>query len=145
MRRASTIRCVKKKQKTRYGIRNWRQYNQALVQRGSLTLWVDEAAVAGWQNQVKSGGRGASRTYSDSAIVCGLTLQCVYHLPLRATVGLLRSLFGLMQVEWPVPDSSTLCRRRQTLEVALLARPPQGRLHLLVDASGFKAGALWAG
>ena len=129
---------MKKKQKARYGIRNWGQYNQALVQRGSLTLWVDEAAVAGWQNQVKSGGRGASRTYSDSAIVCALTLQGVYHLPLRATVGLLRSLFELMQVELPVPDSSTLCRRRQSLEVSLLARLPTGRLHLLVDASGFK-------
>jgi IS5 family transposase len=47
-------------------------------------------------------------------------------------------LFELMQVELPVPDYSTLCRRRQTLEVALLARLPQGPLHLLVDASGFK-------
>ena len=63
---------------------NWREYNQALVQRGSLTLWVDEAALSGWQNQQKSGGRGASRTYSDSAIVCALTRQGVYHLPLRA-------------------------------------------------------------
>jgi IS5 family transposase len=129
---------VKKKQKTRYRIRNWRQYNAALVQRGSLTLWVDEAALAGWRNQEKSGRRGASRTYCDSAIVCGLTLQSVYHLPLRATVGMLRSLFELMQVELPVPDFSTLCRRRQTLEVSLLAQPPKGRLHLLVDASGFK-------
>ncbi len=50
-----------------------------------------------------------------------------------------------MQVELPVPDFSTLCRRRQTLEVALMARRPAGRLHLLVDASGFKAGAPWAG
>ena len=138
MRRASTIRCVKKKQKARYGIRNWRQYNQALVQRGSLTLWVDEAALVGWQHQETSGHRGASRNYGDSAVVCGLTLQAVYHLPLRATVGLLGSLFELMQVELPIPDYSTLCRRRQTLEVALLARLPQGPLHLLVDASGFK-------
>lgn len=129
---------MKKKQKARYRIRNWRQYNAALVQRGSLTLWVDAAALVGWQNQEKSGGRGASLTYSDSAIVCALTLQSVYHLPLRATVGLLRSLFRLMQVELPVPDYSTLCRRRQSLEVELLARRPQGRLHLLMDASGFK-------
>ncbi len=129
---------MKKKQKARYGIRNWRQYNQALVQRGSLTLWVDEAALTGWRNHEKSGGRGASLTYKDSAIVCALTLQGVYRLPLRATVGLLRSLFELMQVGLPVPDFSTLCRRRQTLEVALMARLPTGRLHLLVDASGFK-------
>jgi hypothetical protein len=48
---------------------NWRQYNAALVQRGSLTLWVDEAALSGWQNHEKSGRRGASLTYWDSAIV----------------------------------------------------------------------------
>jgi hypothetical protein len=28
-----------------YRIRNWKQYNDALVQRGSLTLWVDEATL----------------------------------------------------------------------------------------------------
>jgi len=81
--RAVIVWCMKKKQKARYGIRNWHQYNEALVQRGSWTLWVDEAALTGWRNHEKSGGRGASRTYCDSAILCALTLQSVYHLPLR--------------------------------------------------------------
>lgn len=27
---------------------NWKQYNQALVNRGSLIFWVDEAAVKAW-------------------------------------------------------------------------------------------------
>ena len=74
---------MKKKQKAQYRIRNWGQYNAALVQRGSLTLWVDDAALTGWRNLERSGGRGASRTYCDSAILCALTLQSVYHLPLR--------------------------------------------------------------
>ena len=28
-----------------YRIRNWREYNQALVKRGSLTIWVDRQAI----------------------------------------------------------------------------------------------------
>jgi len=129
---------VNEKQKQQYRIRNWPEYNAALKARGSLTFWVDEAAVGGWQSGEKSGRRGASRTYTQSAILCALTLQAVYHLPLRATVGLLGSLFGVMRLQLPVPDYSTLCRRRQTLSVELWASLPKGRLHLVVDATGFK-------
>jgi len=38
---------VKKKQKQRYRVRNWREYNAALVSRGSLTVWLDEAVLSG--------------------------------------------------------------------------------------------------
>jgi len=30
----------------RYRIRNWREYNRALINRGRLTVWFDEHAVA---------------------------------------------------------------------------------------------------
>ena len=32
----------------KYRIRNWPEYNKALIARGSLTLWVDEQAVSTW-------------------------------------------------------------------------------------------------
>ena len=31
--------------KQTYRIRNWKQYNESLVQRGSLTFWIDEEAI----------------------------------------------------------------------------------------------------
>src|SRR3978361_252901 len=34
--------------KARYRVRNWPAYKEGLQRRGDLTLWVDEAAVAGW-------------------------------------------------------------------------------------------------
>ncbi len=129
---------MQKQKKQQYRVRNWKEYNAALTARGSLTFWVDEAALQGWRHQHKSGRRGASQTYTDSAVLCALTLQAVYHLPLRATVGLLASLLELMQAGLPVPDFSTLSRRRQHLAVELLASLPTGHLHLVVDASGFK-------
>jgi len=58
-----------------------------LIQRGSFTLWLDEAMIERWYNTEKSGRRGASNTYSDWAIPCALTLKAVYRLPLRATQG----------------------------------------------------------
>ncbi|AIW15915.1 Transposase [Vibrio tubiashii] len=32
--------------KPRYKTTNWKQYNQALINRGSLTFWIDEEAFA---------------------------------------------------------------------------------------------------
>src|SRR5512144_1878207 len=75
-----------------YCIRNWPEYNAALIQRGSFTLWLDEAMLEQWYNTQKSGRRGASNRYSDLAIQCALTLKAMYRLVLGATQGFLGSL-----------------------------------------------------
>ncbi len=125
------------KTKTSYRIRNWPQYNAALVGRGSLTLWVDEEALKAWcYNGPKQ--RGAQYVYTDAAIKCGLSLRAVYHLALRATEGLTRSVFALLGVVLPVPSYSTLSRRAAQVEVALEALPRSGPMHMVVDSSGFK-------
>ena len=64
-----------KKTKRQYRVRNWREYNAALVERGSLTVWLDEAALSGWVHQGKGGRRGASRIYTDAAIEAVLLLK----------------------------------------------------------------------
>src|SRR4051794_38015021 len=87
-------------------IRNWKQYNDALVLRGSLTLWVDQETIQGWRYRGPA-QRGAQFLYSDLAIQCVLTLRAVYHLPLRATEGFARSIFELMGLGLPVPDYTT--------------------------------------
>lgn len=125
-------------QKTRYHVRNWHQYNRALVQRGSLTLWFEPGVVAAWLNDVRSGRRGASDFYSDLAIECALTLQAVYDLPLRATQGLLQALMELMGLALPVPCYSTFSRRRQDLAVRLPRRSTRRTLHVVVDSTGVK-------
>lgn len=124
-------------QKTQYRIRNWSAYNRALIQRGSLPLWVDEAALQTWRYDGPP-QRGAQYIYSDSAIRCVLTLRAVYGLALRATEGFARSLFALLEVAFPVPTYSTLSRRAATLAVELGAKRRRGPLHLVIDSSGFK-------
>ena len=122
----------------RYRLRNWRDYNTALVRRGSLTLWLDAAAVAGWVERGRTGRRGRPRRYSDAAIPTLLLLQTIYHLPLRATVGLMHSVVALLGCPLEVAHWSTLSRRRTTLAVQLPVRPAAGPLHWVVDATGLK-------
>ncbi|MCP4450137.1 MAG: hypothetical protein GY809_01640 [Planctomycetes bacterium] len=68
----------------RYRVRNWRTYNQALIARGGLTFWIDEAALTTWGNTQASHCPGAPRIYSDTAIQCAVVVKSVYRLSLRA-------------------------------------------------------------
>lgn len=95
----------------RYRVRNWPEYNRALVARGSLTFWFDEESIAVWRQTERREGSGRPQLYSDTTIQCALVLRCVFRLSLRATQGLLASLVELMALDLPVPDYSTVSRR----------------------------------
>ena len=79
--------------KTKYRVANWPAYNQALVRRGDVTVWLSSEAIAAWTPR-RSGRRGGQRRYSDLAIETALTLRLLYHLPLRQAEGFLHALFG---------------------------------------------------
>jgi hypothetical protein len=129
---------AKKRTKQTYRLRNWSQYNKALVQRGSLTLWVSEDVLSAWHNTARTGKRGKPANYTDTAILCMATLEEVYRLPLRATQGLTRSIIKLLGVELSVPCYTTLCRRRRALEIALPRCQKSDPLHIVVDSTGIK-------
>src|SRR4051812_46749318 len=122
--------------KSTYRIRNWNQYNDALVRRGSLTLWVDQQALQAWRYQGPN-QRGAQFQYSDLAIECLLTLRAVYHLTLRATEGFARSLSEVMGLDLEVPDHTTLSRRAAAVRITL-PKWAEGPLHLVLDSTGLK-------
>jgi hypothetical protein len=127
-----------KKRKRQYRIRNWKQYNAALITRGSLTFWVDDQVTGSWFETAGTGQPGRPCTYSDMAVQCMALLSCVYHLPLRSTQGLLHSILQLMGLNLPTPHYSTLCRRRQNLQVEMPLLPRDQALHLVVDSTGLK-------
>ena len=138
MRRRCYSQCVKKKKKQQYRIRNWKQYNSSLTQRGSLTIWFDEDALKSWLNHSRSGKPGRPRSYADACIKTMLVLKAVYHLPQRATQGFVCSLMRLMKLQLPVPHHTTLSRRSASLEVILPRQAKDKPLHILVDATGLK-------
>lgn len=121
---------------TTYKTKNWPDYNRALKQRGSLSIWFD--AEMAWEAK-PSGKRGRQQAYSDAAIQACLTIRVLFGLPLRQTTGFVESLLELVGLDWAVPDFSTLCRRQKTLHVAIPYRGSPGPLHLLIDSTGIKA------
>ena len=126
------------KNKQSYRIRNWKEYNQALVNRGSLTLWFEEEQIRQWYNTETNLKRGHPVHYSDVAIQCGLVIREVFSLPLRATEGFLCSLVSLLKLPLTVPDYTTFCRRQQTLDVTIPRRKAEADLHVVIDSTGLK-------
>jgi hypothetical protein len=62
---------------TRYKTTNWTQYNKALINRGSLTFWIDEEAIDQWHCNEHHGGRGRGYTYNELSIIrCGQWILC---------------------------------------------------------------------
>ena len=124
--------------KYRYRVKNWPEYDRALVNRGSLTVWFDADSLRKDWTPEPSGKRGKPMKYSWIAIQTALTLKGVFRLPYRATEGLLRSLMRLTGVDLPVPDHSYLSRRAVGLDVAIPRRARIAPMHVVVDSTGVK-------
>ena len=122
--------------KQRRRITNWAEYDAALRQRGSLTVWFTNEAIAAWHAEPLT-TPGGQPHYSALAITTALTLKAVFRLALRQTEGLIGSILRLLGLDLSVPDHTTLSRRAETLEVP---RPkPDSKaepVHLLVDSTG---------
>ena len=97
-------------------VTNWADYNVSLRQRGSLTLWFSEDAIAGWRAAPRT-TRGGQAWYSPLAILTALTLRTVFGLALGQTEGLIGSIIKLLGLTVAVPNYSTLSRRAKTLDV----------------------------
>src|SRR3954453_5892924 len=117
-------------------VTNWPAYDASLRQRGSLTVWFTDEAIAAWRAEPRT-TRGGQPWYSELAILTALTLRAVFRLALRQTEGLIGSLMRLLGLDLPIPDHTPLSRRAETLEVP---RPRSGPepVHLLVDSTGLK-------
>src|SRR5215210_7857654 len=96
-------------------VTNWPTYDASLRQRGSLTVWFTEEAIQAWAAEPRT-TRGGQPWYSPLAILTALTLRAVFRLTLRQTDGLIGSIMGLLGLDLPVPDHTTLSRRAATLE-----------------------------
>jgi hypothetical protein len=121
----------------RYRVRNWREYETGLKRRGDLTLWLDEAAMAGWQAPQRS-TPGGQAWYSDLAIELVLTLRLVFHLALRQAEGFAASVLRLLRQDLRVPDHTTLSRRGRRFAGRRPKAIPHGPMHLVVDSTGLK-------
>jgi hypothetical protein len=67
-------------------------------------------------------------------------MKVLFGMALRQTTGFVESLLRLADLDWTVPDFSTLSRRQKTLAVNIPYRGSKGPLHLLIDSTGIKVG-----
>lgn len=120
-----------------YRVKNWPEYNAGLIERGNVSIWMDEQMFA--PRSETSAQRGRPQAYCDGVIQMLLTLKSVYRLPLRALQGFASSLRRLALPALQVPNYSTLSRRGKALRVSLpVLRNVGEALHLLVDSTGLK-------
>ena len=122
-------------------VTNWPAYDASLRQRGSLTVWFTDEAVAAWDAAPRL-TRGGQPWYSPLAILTALTLRSVFRLAYRQAEGLIGSIISLLGLSLRVPDHTTLSRRAATLEVPRPKSDSAGGdnqpMHLLVDSTGLK-------
>jgi Transposase DDE domain len=121
----------------RYRVSNGHEYDQALQECGSLTVWVTPEAIAAW-HPLPTGKRGRAHRDSDLAIETGHVLRLALGRPWRQTEGLLRSITALLGVSLEVPDHTTFSRRSTTLSLTTAGTQNTGPVHLLLDSTGLK-------
>ena len=119
----------------RYRTTNWSSYTASLRKRGSLLIWLDKDMT--WLAP-HDGSPGRPAVLSDAAIQFCLTIKVLFKLPLRQTTGMVASVLQMTNLDWAVPDDTTLCRRQKTLAVQIPYRRADGPLKLLVDSTGIK-------
>src|SRR3989304_6067660 len=124
------------RQKALYRVKNWPKYDNALVERGSITFWMSDDFEQTWMHAGEK-QRGSQFDYSEQAILIMLTVKEVFHLSNRGVAGFVRSLFRMMKINLPVPDHSTLSKRGKDLKVNLPKKTSQS-LNIVMDSTGLK-------
>ena len=81
---------------------------------------------------------GGQRRFAEVAISTTLLLGAVFRLSLRRTEGFVRTIVDLMGCALPVPDHTTLSRRRRTVDVALETGTNKRPTDVVLDSTGLK-------
>lgn len=130
-------RSAEKTEKDQYKITNWSAYNQSLINRGSLTIWISED-IASWWYDDGPAQVGGQYVYADKCIECLLTLKVVFGLGYRQLQGFSQSLLSLLQVDLVCPSYSQIQRRSSQVEIDMVAPKAKGNLYIVADSTGMK-------
>lgn len=127
--------------KEKYRITNWPDYNKNLINRGFVTLWLDQNTIDHWYYQGPRSAGGLFR-YSDQCVQAALALKAVFRLAFRQTQGLIQSILAVMKMELQVPSYTQLCRRQARLNAFTPPTPssesPTKPIYIVLDSTGLK-------
>jgi hypothetical protein len=117
-------------------VTNWPAYEAGLRQRGSLTVWLTDGAVAAWAAEPRT-TRGGQPFYSPLAILTALTLRAVFRLAYRQAEGLIGSIISLLG---PMLRVATMNKIEQL--VKLLNREPPLKYSEIEEINGIPKGTI---
>ena len=118
-----------------YAKRNWSKYNQKLINRGSITFWIDRKSLDSW---VKKSGKRGRPAFSQTVIQAGWMIKTVQNLPLRALQGFIESILNRLQVDLKTPHYTLFCKRAKEAAESLPRLSNRYPTDLVIDASGLK-------
>jgi hypothetical protein len=108
--------------KPRYKTTNRKHYNQSLINRGSLTFWIDKEATYAWKATTELGKKGRPLVFSDLAITTALMVKRIFSMPLRALQDFINSVFKLVNVPLLCPHYTCISKRAKTVSISLKPR-----------------------
>ena len=115
--------------------RAWSQYNQELVQRGNITLYIDKKCL---RPSPRSKKTGRPQEFSDALILMLVTIKIQYNLTYRKLEGFAKSIFSKFFPELKLPTYSLICKRAAKLANQLPKLTSRRPLTIMLDATGMK-------
>ncbi len=115
--------------------RDWRNYNQKLINRGSLTFWLDQDCLNSWINKCGKKGRPS---FSNLVIQAGWIIKSIYRLSLRSLQGFLDSILKILKLNLKSPNYTLFCKRAKESADSLPKLSNKKPSVLVIDSSGLK-------
>lgn len=129
----------KTSEKAKYQVKNWSAYNRSLINRGSITIWLEESVIENWyfaeENEKQKGGQ---YVYSDICMECIAGIKNVFKLTYRQSEGFVGSLFKLLKIEKAVPSYTQISRRVSKLNIKIHIPKTLEKLYVVCDSTGLK-------
>jgi len=122
--------------------RDWSTYNESLVNRGNLTLFISKDFARDWyvrHDDNTPRKRGGQPKYTDAAILAMQSLRLWFRQPLRSIEGFVKSLVAMLKLNIEVPDYTTIALKFKEMKVRLPLIPKDRNGYVTsLDSTGFK-------
>ncbi len=115
--------------------RCWKQYNKSLVQRGSITFWIDKDFLK--NSDVFESSKGRPK-FKNALILSGWAQKIAYKLTFRTLEGFFNSLLNLIGSKISSPHYSLFCKRSKEVSSLLPKLSSRRSMEIVIDASGLK-------
>ena len=124
--------------------RNWKEYNDRLVRRGEITLYV-EPAVLRQDKELENLNKkkvGRRFQYGNGLIFASFALKCFLRLAYRQTEGLVRNITKGLGLE-KIPNFRTIWDRisamkKDEIKFGITSLKPGEKIEVAIDSTGLK-------